>query len=67
MRRKSSKKGSQDAAKGPEGVEGETLEPLRVVERELVRPDGTTMTVQVPVYPPFRLKEKDAEKDSQKE
>jgi len=27
-----------------------------VVERELTRPDGTTMKVKVPVYPPFELK-----------
>jgi hypothetical protein len=28
-----------------------------VVERELTRPDGTTLRVKVPVYPPFRLRE----------
>jgi hypothetical protein len=33
------------------------LEPIRVVERELTRPDGTTCRVKVPVYPPFRLEE----------
>ncbi len=33
----------------------EPLEPIRTVERELTRPDGTTLKVQVPVYPPFRL------------
>jgi len=27
------------------------------VERELTRPDGTKLVVQVPVYPPFRLRE----------
>jgi hypothetical protein len=36
-------------------VRGAPLEPIRVVERELTRPDGTTVKVQVPVYPPFRL------------
>ncbi len=36
-------------------VVGAPLEPIRVVKRELVRPDGTTIEVEVPVYPPFRL------------
>ena len=36
-------------------VAGVPLEPIRVVKRELVRPDGTTVEVEVPVYPPFRL------------
>jgi hypothetical protein len=31
------------------------LEPIRVVVRELTRPDGKKMKVQVPVYPPFEL------------
>jgi hypothetical protein len=39
-------------------VEGARLEPIRVVKRELTRPDGTTLTVDVPVYPPFRLEER---------
>ena len=38
-------------------VRGARLEPIRVVERELTRPDGTTCRVKVPVYPPFRLEE----------
>lgn len=33
------------------------LEPIRVVVRELTRPDGKKMKVQVPVYPPFELDE----------
>ena len=33
------------------------LEPIRVVVRELTRPDGKKMKVEVPVYPPFRLEE----------
>ena len=37
-------------------IEGAKLSPLRIVKRELVRPDGSTVTVDVPVYPPFRLK-----------
>ena len=39
-----------------ESIESEPLEPIRVVERELTRPDGSTVRVRVPVYPPFRLK-----------
>ena len=37
------------------GVRSVPLEPIRTVERVLTRPDGTRMTVQVPVYPPFQL------------
>lgn len=36
------------------------LEPIRVVERELTRPDGTKLRVEVPVYPPFRLPDRPA-------
>lgn len=43
-------------------VESEDLKPIRVVERELTRPDGTTVRVKVPVYPPFRLKQHTADK-----
>jgi hypothetical protein len=39
-------------------VRGATLEPIRVVKREITLPDGTTTTVDVPVYPPFRLEER---------
>ena len=47
---------------GPLGsiVRGAPLEPIRFVERELTRPDGTTLRVKVPVYPPFRLEERSA-------
>ena len=38
------------------------MEPIRVVERELTRPDGTKLRVKVPVYPPFRLPERSANK-----
>ena len=38
-------------------VEGSKLEPIRFVTRELTRPDGTTLRVKVPVYPPFKLTE----------
>jgi hypothetical protein len=40
------------------GIEGAPLEPIAVVERELTRPDGTKLRVEVPVYPPFRLEER---------
>ena len=39
------------------GIRSAPLEPIRVVVRELTRPDGKKMKVQVPVYPPFRLEE----------
>jgi hypothetical protein len=46
----------QDEKATPEGeVQGARLEPIRVVRRRLKRPDGTTLEVDVPVYPPFRL------------
>ena len=47
---------------GPIGslIRGAPLEPLRYVERELTRPDGTRLRVKVPVYPPFRLEDRSA-------
>ena len=39
-------------------VEGAKLDPIGVVERKLTRPDGSTVVVAVPVYPPFRLAER---------
>jgi len=36
-------------------VEGAKLDPIRIVKRVLTRPDGSTVAVEVPVYPPFRL------------
>jgi hypothetical protein len=56
-RRSPNKRGTLD----PEpqtGIEGAPLEPIAVVERELTRPDGTKLRVEVPVYPPFRLAER---------
>ena len=49
---------------GPLGslVRGARLEPIRYVERELTRPDGTKLRVEVPVYPPFRLEDRPAPK-----
>jgi len=43
-------------------IQSEQLDPVRVIERELIRPDGTTMKVRVPVYPPFQLKQRPAAK-----
>lgn len=53
----------QAPAATPEGplgslVRGARLEPIRYVERELTRPDGTKLRVKVPVYPPFRLEDR---------
>lgn len=53
--RRSAKKQQREAP--PEGIRGEPLEPIGFVERELTRPDGTKLTVEVPVYPPFRLRQ----------
>lgn len=48
-----------EAGKRPGGlVPGARLEPVRYVERELTRPDGSKLRVKVPVYPPFRLEER---------
>ena len=58
MRRKSKASAKKDVTYLYEPIEGEPLEPVRVVERELVHPDGTTFKVQVPVYPPFELKKR---------
>lgn len=47
-------------------VKGAKLEPIRVVRRELRRPDGTVIQVDVPVYPPFRLEDRSAERPGQR-
>jgi hypothetical protein len=39
---------------------GAPLKPIRVVVRELTRPDGKKLKVEVPVYPPFQLEERPA-------
>ena len=49
-------RGSRGSSSGT--VHGAELEPIRVVRRVLTRPDGTTVQVDVPVYPPFRLEER---------
>ena len=39
-------------------VQGAKLDPIGIVKRVLTRPDGSTVVVEVPVYPPFRLAER---------
>lgn len=39
-------------------IEGERLKPIRRVIREIQRRDGSTLRVEVPVYPPFKLKDR---------
>ena len=41
------------------GIRSAPLKPIRVVVRELTRPDGKKLKVEVPVYPPFQLEERD--------
>jgi hypothetical protein len=61
--RKRSKRSTKKAPDADDGtVRGEPLDPVRVVERVLTRPDGTTLKVRVPVYPPFELKKRPAAK-----
>jgi hypothetical protein len=48
----------QGKGKPRDTVKGAKLEPIRVVRRELRRPDGTVVQVDVPVYPPFRLEDR---------
>ena len=43
-------------------VPGVRLQPIRYVERELTRRDGSKLRVKVPVYPPFRLEERPSPK-----
>ena len=40
------------------GIRSAPLKPIRVVVRELTRPDGKKLRVEVPVYPPFQLEER---------
>ena len=58
MRRKSKRSADSEDSPHGESIQGEPLEPVRIVERLLTRPDGTTLKVDVPVYPPFRLKQR---------
>ncbi len=42
----------------PARIEGERLKPIHRVMREIKRRDGTILRVEVPVYPPFKLKDR---------
>ena len=64
MRRKSKTSTKRELTWLWEPIQGEPLEPVRIVERELVHPDGTKLRVQVPVYPPFELKKRPPAKSS---
>ncbi len=54
---KAAAKPGSDAPRRLGEIESEELEPIEVVRRELTRPDGSVVVVEVPVYPPFRLSE----------
>jgi hypothetical protein len=60
--RKSKVSAKNDNPANADRIECEPLDPVCVVERELTRPDGSTLRVQVPVYPPFQLKKRPAAK-----
>ncbi|MGI9589902.1 MAG: hypothetical protein ACR2P8_00935 [Myxococcota bacterium] len=63
-RRSPSKNRNQERSAAESGVQSAPLEPIDYKERELTRPDGSTVTVRVPVYPPFKLR--DRKSDEQK-
>jgi len=47
----------------PIRIEGERLKPIRRVMRDLESPDGRIFRVEVPVYPPFKLKDRRKDKN----
>ena len=51
-----SKSAARNLDAQPGRIKGERLKPIRRVMREIERPDGTIVRVEVPVYPPFKLK-----------
>ena len=51
-----SKAASKEGEPARRTIEGAKLKPVRTVRRELTGPDGRRVQVDVPVYPPFRLK-----------
>jgi hypothetical protein len=55
VRRNSKGKDAKRNAPGATRIQSAHSDPVRVVERVLTRPDGTTTKVRVPVYPPFEL------------
>ena len=60
-RRSPSKNRKQERSATESGVQSAPLEPIDYKERELTRPDGSTVTVRVPVYPPFKLRDRKAD------
>jgi hypothetical protein len=50
----------RDPAAGDAPAPRPLPEPIGTVRRTLVRPDGTKISVDVPVYPPFRLESEPA-------
>lgn len=53
-----SKGAARDLGTRPPRIEGERLKPIRRVIRQIERRDGTILRVEVPVYPPFKLKKR---------
>jgi len=53
-----SKNTAQDLETQPTRIKGERLKPIRRVMRDIERPDGVILRVEVPVYPPFKLKDR---------
>ena len=53
-----SKNTAQNLDTQPARIEGERLKPIRRVMRDIERPDGKILRVEVPVYPPFKLKDR---------
>lgn len=58
--RRSPTKNRSQQAPADDGIQSAPLEPIDYVERELTRPDGSSVTVKVPVYPPFKLQDRPA-------
>lgn len=67
MKKRHKRRDRQKSSGSGDEIQGERLEPVRVVERELTRPDGTTLKVEVPVYPPFQLKKRAPAKPARSE
>jgi hypothetical protein len=59
--RRSPTKNRKQQAPDDDGIQSAPLEPIEYKERELTRPDGSTVIVKVPVFPPFQLKERKPE------
>jgi len=57
---------AKDLEARPARIKGRRLKPIRKVTRELESPDGTTLQVEVPVYPPFQLEDRPSRKETEK-